>query len=293
MAEDQAGSTVPRRVLGRHLRDLRAVAGYGVGQAAKLLERSEQTIWRVENGLTSSRSLDVEAACRAYGANPELTAALMALAKVTKARGWWQAYGDVLPEWFDLYVGLEAAASRIDWYESELVPGLFQTEDYARTLIRADYPEQDDAEIARRVQLRLGRQGILRRAMDPVLLRVVLRESILRCPAGSPGIMASQLAHLAAATELPNISLRVMPFASGFNPGMLSGPFEILRFPMNGGSLPSEPPTVYSDIYTGAIYLDKEHEVARYDRAFEEIWKSSLDEGASRALLRQAAEDLR
>jgi transcriptional regulator with XRE-family HTH domain len=293
MAESQAGSTVPRRQLGRYLRDLRTAAGLTVRAAARQLERSEPTLWRMENGLTSMRSLEVETMCRLYGATGDMTKALMALAKETKARGWWQAYGDVVPEWFDLYVGLEAAASRISWYESELAPGLFQTPDYARALIRFDHPGAENDEINRYVQLRMGRQAILRRPIDPPLLRVVLRESILRCPVGGAAVMAGQLRRLAEASELPNVSLRVVPFAAGLHPGMMSGQFEILRFPVNGGGLETEPPTVYADIYTGAIYLDKPHEVERYDLAFGEIWETALDEDESRELIRQAAEELR
>jgi hypothetical protein len=106
-------------------------------------------------------------------------------------------------------------------------------------------------------------------------------------------VMAGQLDRLAEASELANVSLRVVPFAAGLHHGMMSGPFEILRFPVNGGGLESEPPTVYADVYTGAIYLDKSHEVARYDRAFGEIWETALGEGESRDLIRQAAEELR
>jgi len=292
MAEVQAGSTVPRRQLGRYLRDLRNEAGLTVRAAARQLERSEPTLWRMENGLTSMRSIEVEAMCRLYGAGEDITKALVALAKETKARGWWQAYGDVVPEWFDLYVGLEAAASRISWYESELVPGLCQTEDYARALIRLDHQDAADDEIDRYVQLRMGRQAILRRPIDPPVLQVALRESILRCPVGGSPVMAAQLRGLVQASELPNVSLRVVPFAAGLHPGMMSGPFEVLRFPVNGGGLESEPPTVYADIYTGAIYLDKKHEVECYDRAFGDIWEIALGEGESRDLIRQAAEEL-
>lgn len=290
MAETQAGSTVPRRQLGRYLRDLRTKAGLTVRAAAKQLERSEPTMWRVESGQVPVRVLDVKAMCELYQADEKLTEALMALARETKAKGWWQAYGSVVPEWFDLYVGLEAASSRIDWYESELVPGLFQTEAYADALTRLDHPGADDAEIRRRVELRLERQAILRRPIDPPVLRVALRETVLVAPAGGRSVMAAQLRKLTEASELPNVSLRVVPFCAALNPGMTSGPFEILRFPVNGGGLESEPPTVYSDLYTGALYQDKENEVARYDEAFAGIWDVSLDEIQSRDRVVQAAE---
>jgi transcriptional regulator with XRE-family HTH domain len=293
MAEAQAGSTVPRRQLGRYLRELRSAAGLTARAAARDLERSEPTLWRIETGQVSVRSLDVKAMCELYRATPEMTAALMALAKETKARGWWQAYGDVVPEWFDLYIGLEAAATRISWYQSELVPGLFQTADYARELVRLHLPGKDNDEISRRVELRLARQVILSRPIDPPLLKVVLRESVLRCPVGTQNIMSAQLRRLAKASELPNVSLRVVPFAAGLNSGMLTGPFEILRFPVNINGEDTEPPTVFSDLFTGSIYLDKPHEVERYDRAFGEIWETALDGEESRDLLRQAAEELR
>jgi transcriptional regulator with XRE-family HTH domain len=291
MAETQTGSTVPRRQLGRYLHDLRVKAGLTARAAARELERSEPTLWRIENGHTATRSLDVEQMCRLYGAGQDLTKALMALAKETRARGWWQAYGDVVPEWLDLYIGLEAAANRIDWYETELVPGLFQTGDYARALIQLDHADETTEEIARRHQLRMGRQAILRRPIDPPLLRVALRESVLRAPVGGNEIMAAQLGKLAEASELPNVSVRIVPFRAGLHFGILSGAFEILRFPVNGHGEDTEPPTVYAEMFTGALFLDKPHEVARYDQAFEAIWDTSLDDETSRELLHKAAEE--
>lgn len=291
MAETQAGSTVPRRQLGRYLHDLRVKAGLTVRAAARELERSEPTLWRIENGHTATRSLDVEQMCRLYGAGQDTTKALMSLAKETRARGWWQAYGDVVPDYFDLYVGLGAAATRVDWYETELVPGLFQTEDYAQALIQLDNADKTAEEIARRLQLRMGRQSILRRPIDPPLLRVALRESVLRAPVGGNEVMAAQLGKLAEASELPNVSIRVVPFRAGLHFGILSGPFEILRFPVNGQGQDTEPPTVYAEIFTGALFLDKPAEIARYDQAFGAIWDASLGIEASRQLLHNAAEE--
>jgi transcriptional regulator with XRE-family HTH domain len=293
LAETQAGSTVPRRQLGRYLRSLRVEAGLTVRAAAKELERSEPTLWRIESGLVSVRSLEVEIMCRLYGANDDMTKALMALARETKAKGWWQTYGDVVPEWFDLFVGLEGAADRMSEYEDSLVPGLFQTEGYARTLITADHLDEGTAEIDRRVQLRVGRQAILRRPVNPPLLRVILRESILHSPVGGNTVMAGQLDRLIEVSKLPNVSLRVVPAAAGFHPGILAGSFTVLRFPLNGGGQESEPPTIYQEMYTGALYLDKPNEVERYDAAFEATWEASLDQTASRELIAGTAEEMR
>src|SRR5579859_4457946 len=161
MPDETTGSTVPRRQLGRYLRDLRNSQRLTVRTAAEKLEWSEAKMWRIETGQTSLRSLDVEAMCRIYGATPDLTEALMGLAKETKAKGWWHAFGDVIPEGFDVYIGLEEAATQLSAYQNELVPGLLQTEAYARALITADNPGTDADEIDRRVRLRLGRQALI------------------------------------------------------------------------------------------------------------------------------------
>ncbi|MFC8659967.1 helix-turn-helix domain-containing protein [Streptomyces parvus] len=292
MSGATTGSTVPRRQLGRHLRDLRNASRLTVRAAAKQLEWSEPKIWRIETGQVSLRSLDVEAMCRTYGADAELTKGLMGLAKETKNRGWWHAYGDVIPEGFDLYIGLEEAAERLSWYESELVPGLFQTPDYARALIKRSDPERDEVEVERRVHVRVTRQALLTRVTASPNVDVALNEAILRRPVGGNKVMAEQLEHLVHLNELENISIRVVPYAAGLHEGLMSGPFVTLRFPAHGDSPYVEPPTVYVEGFTGALYLDKPNEIERYDGAFTSIWGSALDEAGSASLLKQAVREL-
>jgi len=291
--DEATGSTVPRRQLGRHLRDLRTQAGLTVRGAAKDLAWSETKLWRIETGRTSTRSPDVERLCRMYQAPADLTASLVALAKETKARGWWLSYEDVINVGFDIYLGLEEAATRLRWYETELVPGLLQTAGYAHALIRAGHPELDDDEIGRRVDLRVARQSLLTRAVDPPTLQVVLNEAALRWPVGGSKVMAEQLAHLLAVGRLPNVSIRVVRFEAGVHAGVMSGPFVLLEFPTNGNGQPSEPPTVYRDSFTGALFLDKPHEVAKYNRAFKNIWRIASDEAASRAFIGEVAREFR
>ena len=291
MPEETTGSTVPRRQLGRYLRDLRNSQRLTVRAAAAQLEWSEAKIWRIETGQVALRSLDVEAMCKIYGAAPDLTEALMGLAKETKARGWWHAYGDVIPEWLDVYIGLEEAASTFSLYESELVPGLLQTERYAYALIKADNPGVDEDEINRRVHVRLARQALLTRVTATPRLEIVLNEAIIRRPVGGVQVMAEQLARLAQASELPNVSLRIMPFDAGLHHGIMSGPFVILRFPLNGEGKPTEPPIVYVEGFTGALYLDKPNEIERYHQAFADIWNTALDETRSRDLIQKAARE--
>lgn len=293
MVEAVSGSTVPRRQLGRHLRELRGQARLTVRAASTALEWSDQKLWRIETGQTSMRSLDVEAMCRVYGADPEMTQALMGLAKETKGRGWWHAYGDVIPENFDLYIGLEEAAERVQQYSAELVPGLFQTPDYARTLIREDNPGVADEEIERRVHVRIARQALLTRATRPLSMEVVLSEAVLRRPVGGRETMAAQLDHLVDVATLPHVSLRVVPYDAGLHHGLLSGSFTVLRFPLNGDGQPTEPPTVYVDGFTGDLYLDKPNEIERYNGAFQAIWGRCLDHEGTKRLLQQATRELR
>jgi transcriptional regulator with XRE-family HTH domain len=292
MTDQTTGSTVPRRQLGRYLRDLRNSQRLTVRAAAEKLEWSEAKIWRIETGQVSLRSLDVEAMCRIYGATGELTEALMGLAKETKARGWWHAYGDVIPEGFDVYIGLEEAASSLSWYESELVPGLLQTESYAHALIEADNPGVHSDEIDRRVHIRIERQSLLTRTTAAPQLHIVLNEAIIRRPVGGTGVMTGQLSRLAEVSQLANVTLKIMPFSAGLHQGIMSGPFVILRFPVNGSGQETEPPTVYMDGFTGDLYLDKPAEVARYTTAWTDIWNAALSETASRELIKLASREL-
>ncbi|MFI9721553.1 helix-turn-helix domain-containing protein [Streptomyces sp. NPDC052396] len=284
------GSTVPRRQLGRYLTELRQKAGITAQAASKALERSPTTIWRVEKGHVSSRGVEVRAMCDLYDAPRELTEGLVKLALETKAKGWWHSYDDVMPEGFDLYIGLEEAALRIDWYEPELVPGLLQTEDYAREIIRAGHQGKDPEEIERRVQLRVNRRISLTRVINPPALAVILGEPVLRHLIGGTTVMARQLAHLADVANLPNVTIQVVPANVGFHQGLTAGQFQILRFPLTRSGKETEPPTVYADGYTGDLYLDRPNEVERYDAAFQDISSMALGEEASRRLILEMAE---
>lgn len=293
MREPMIGSTVPRRQLGRFLRDARLKARLTVRGAAHALEWSEAKMWRIETGQVSMRSHDVETVCRVYGVAPGLTEALKGLAKETKARGWWHAYGDVIPSWFNVYVGLEEAADEMRIYQSELVPGLFQTAGYARVVFGVDDVEVDREDLERRVLLRMQRQSLVTRVTDPPRLNVVLNEAVLRRPIGGDRVMAGQCRHLAELSELPHVTLRVVPYAVGWHGGCDAGPFTILRFPTNGDGRATEPPTVYVEGYTGALYLDQPHEVDRFEAVFDDIVRRIRDESGerSRAMLREAAKE--
>ena len=288
------GSTVPRRQLGRYLRQLREDARITAKLAAEELEWSAPKIWRIEGGATSMRALDVEAMCRLYGASPDQTKILMALARETKAKGWWHAYSDAIPAYFELYVGLESSAERLRQYEPELVPGLLQTEAYATEVFKVRERRRTDEEVRRAVALRKERRNILLRTWPAATrLEVMISEGVLRRPLRTQADTTEQLRHIARVGAMPNVSVRVLPYSAGIHPGaMAGGSFVILDFPDHGDARGAEPTTVYSDGLTGSLYLDKPDEVQAYEEVWERMTISALDEARSKKLIAIIAKEL-
>lgn len=293
MAED-IGSTVPRRQLGRLLRQYRTEAGVTLDAAAEALEYSRQKIWRIESGLGPVRVLDVRAMCELYGVSAELTEVMKGLATETKSKGWWHAYGDAVPSWFELYVGLESAAAHLRRYDESLIPGLLQTRRYALGLYHpGSRLSAEDRE--RAVEVRMQRQGLLtRRLPKPPRLEVALSEAVLRRPVGGLGVMTGQLSYLLEASEMSNVSVRVVPLAAGPHPGAVAGSFVILDFPATrGGRAAPEPSVVYSESLTGALYLDKPDELAAYESTWNGVEALALSEAESRDMIKRIAGELR
>ncbi|RQX00052.1 helix-turn-helix domain-containing protein [Micromonospora inaquosa] len=293
MPED-IGSTVPRRQLGRLLRQFRNEAGVTLDAAAEALEYSRQKIWRLECGQGSVRVLDVKAMCELYGVSPEMTEAMRGLATETKSKGWWHAYGDAVPNWFELYVGLESAASRLRGFDESLIPGILQTKGYADALIRRGRILSDE-ERERAVQVRLQRQALLVRRLPPApRLESVLSEAVLRRKVGGPNVMTAQLDHLLRVSELPNVSVRVLPLAAGPHPGAVAGTVMILDFPpTKGGRAAPEPSVVYSESLTGALYLDKPDELAAYERVWGGLDAMALGEAESKDMIKRISGEMR
>ncbi|MGW0054570.1 helix-turn-helix domain-containing protein [Nocardia nova] len=288
----ECGSTLPRRQLGRYLRNGREECGLTLHQAAALIQRSASTLQRIERGMVAHlREVDIDALCKIYEFDGDHTAAMKALAAQGNELSWWCEYGDLLPPNFDFYVGLEASAKRLITYEPELVPGLLQTPAYASVLFHTGYPTDTADEHARRVQLRMRRQTRITRKHRPVTLEVILRESVLRCVVGGPKAMAAQLKHLADVSTLPNVDVHILPFSAGLPLGEPIGPFVILEFGTDGAGSPDEPPVVYTECFTGGLYLARPATVQRYHRAYGDLRRSVLDAVASRSLLRQMAKE--
>jgi transcriptional regulator with XRE-family HTH domain len=290
--EDGPSSTLPRRRLGRYLRDWRTQAGLTIAEAARLMEWGATTLQRLEKGQAERiRTIDIQELCRIYGIRDDLAEGLKGLAQQVAVQSWWHAHGDLIPENFDVYVGLEASAQRLACYRCELVPGLLQTADYAWALSRLRCPEDTEAEVDRRVRLRLQRQALLTRKNRPAVVEVVLDESVLRRVVGSAPVMAAQLRHLADLSVRENVTLHVLPFTSGVPLGFSIGSFAILEFGTDGKGRPVEPPVVCVEGFTGDLYLERTDDVLRYRRAHESLLCHAEDGPTSRHLLRQVAKE--
>ncbi len=260
-----AGPTVLRMMLGAQLRRLRESCGVTREGAGWEIRASESKISRMELGRVGFKERDVADLLTLYGiTDPTERDALLGLARDANSPGWWHRYGDVLPSWFQAYLGLEAAATRIRTYELQFVPGLLQTEEYARAVVLLGHSRASSAEIDRRVTLRMRRQQVLHGAEPPQLWAVV-DEAALRRPIGGAAVMRQQVSALIEATRLPNVRLQVVPFAAGGH-AAAGGAFTILRF-----SDQELPDVVYIEQLTSALYLDKREDLEFYALAMERL----------------------
>ncbi|WP_442934506.1 helix-turn-helix domain-containing protein [Micromonospora sp. CPCC 205546] len=259
------GPTVLRMLLGAQLRRLRESSGVTREGAGWEIRSSESKISRMELGRVGFKERDVADLLTLYGVTAsEEREALLKLARDANSPGWWHRYGDVLPSWFQSYLGLEAAAALIRSYEVQFVPGLLQTREYARAVVLLGHGRAAPAEIERRVALRMQRQRLLHRENPPQLWAVV-DEAALRRPIGGPQVMRDQVAALVEATKSPNIRLQVIPFAAGGH-AAAGGAFTILRF--GDRELPD---IVYIEQLTSALYLDKRDDLDYYAVAMERL----------------------
>jgi transcriptional regulator with XRE-family HTH domain len=252
-------------LVGARLRRLRTELGLTREEAAQAIRASEWKIHRLENGQVGFKDRDIIDLLRLYQVtDPAEVADFLTLAREANTPGWWQHYGDVLPSWFRTYVDLEQAATLIRTYEGQFVPGLLQTDDYMRAVVRGAHLEESGEEVGRRVRLRMARQILLTRQGPPRLWAVV-DEAALRRPVGGSEVMRGQLERLIEATKLPNVTLQILPFALGAHPAMV-GSFSVLRFPDE-----ELPDIVYLEHLTSALYLNKPDEVDQYLHVMESI----------------------
>jgi transcriptional regulator with XRE-family HTH domain len=279
-----AGRTVRRRRLGFELRRLREAAGLKLDQVAGRLDLALSTLSRIETGKAPCRSTYAAAMLEIYGVtDPAQREMLIDMARQGQRRDWWDQYGNVLPTGFGTYVGLEAEAATLRVFEAQLVHGLLQTADYARALLRAGDRKASAEHIDRFTELRMKRQEVLERADDPLELWVILDEAVLRRPVGGRKVMRAQLGRLAEASELPNVTLQVLPFSQGAHPA-LDGPFGILEFPGGGPGL-MDPGVVYIESPAGNIYLEKDRQVRLWAEVFDQLRAQALSPDESREFI--------
>jgi transcriptional regulator with XRE-family HTH domain len=277
--------TVRRKRLGIELRRLRERAELTCEDVGQRLECSGTRISRMETGRISVRPGDVRELLEVYGVTGAGADSLVQLAREARRKGWWHTHGRVLPSWFEAYIGLESEAVRLRDFQPLVMPGLLQTEDYARAVLRAAPHAGSSAEIDRQVALRMERQAILGQAIPPDLW-VVLSESVLRVHVGGPAVMRVQLMRLAEVAERPNVTLQVLPFTTAAHVQPIS-PFTMLEFTDD-----ADPTVVYLEHLTGSLFLENEDEVRRYRVVFDHLRAEALGTGQTADLIARVAAEL-
>jgi len=265
-----SGPAVARRQLGRRLQALRESAGITTQQVDDAQLASKPKLWRIETGKQRVTVPDILALCDLYGASPAETSALKALAAQTSERGLGQQYRDAVPEWFKLYVGLEAVAATITTFDDSVVPGELQTADYTRALWRGARPDLTDEQIVPHVCFRAERQRVLLERCPAPRLTVVVGENVLRRAVGGPEVLRAQIEHLRKLADRPGTEIRYLPFSAGAHPAV-TGPFRILQF-----DDVTEPDMVYAELAVGAYYLEKPAELQAYRQISELLISRSV-----------------
>ncbi len=280
LTHSSGGPTILRILLGAQLRRLRTAKGISREDAGYAIRASHAKISRLELGRVGFKERDVADLLTLYGVtDPEDRAPMLALARQANAPGWWHKYGDLLPSWFQVYVGLEEAASVVRTYEVQFIPGLLQSPEYARAVIMLVHGAASSQEIDRRVALRMARQERLNRPDAPTVWAVV-DEAVLRRPIGGVEVLSAQIDHLLQMTEMPNVRLQIMPFHRGGH-AAAGGPFSILRFPDR-----DLPDVVYMEQLTSALYVEKREETDHYTQVMDSLCVQAYSVSASRQFLR-------
>jgi hypothetical protein len=283
--DPSAGGVILRMLLGAQLRRLREAADVAPEQAGYEIRASRSKISRMETGQVGLKARDITDLLALYGVTDEqVQSRFLHLAHQSSRPDWWAKYGDILPGWFENYLGLEFVSSTIRTFEIQFVHGLFQTEDYARAVTRLGHQTAPAAEIERRVGLRVKRQDLLARA-DPPRMWSVMDEAVLRRPVGGPAVMRAQLRRLIEAAGLPQVTVQVVPFARGGHAGA-SGSFTVLRFEEQ-----DLPDVVYIEQLTGAVYLEERSDVEHYLEVMDQLSGEALTPAATTRFIEQVAKE--
>lgn len=285
MARGRHVPTVASGRLARELRDRRERAGLSQESVAEEMGWAESKLYRIENDKSRVLARDVKRLLKLYKVRGKEEDALLELARLAGEPEWWHPYSGAIPEWFQVFVVLESSASELNGYQSELVHGIMQTEDYARAIMSTAPNSDGDDAIDNKIAVRTKRQARLT-GDDPLSVWLVLNEAVIRRVVGGPRVMREQLEHLIALSELRNVTLQVLPFAVGEHAAM-HGAFSLLKFPA-----PGDPDKVYLEEQIGGIYTQKPQEVDRYALMFDHLRARAHGPEQTRALLREAAVEL-
>ena len=283
-ATAQGNPTVPRILLGARLRRLRTAAGLSREAAGYAIRGSDSKISRMELGRVGFKPRDVADLLTLYGVHDEAERdTLLALAAQANAQSWWHAFAEVVPPWYEAYLGMEDAASVIRCYRTRLLPGLLQTEDYARAVISSAHPLADTAEIERRVALRMHRTRLLQRPHPPKVWAVI-DEAVLHRPPGDGDreVMSAQIEHLLELSRLPHVTVQVVPFQRGGYADAGSDRFTILRFAEAALS-----DIVYLEYLTSATFLEKIDDLDAYTRVMDQLCLDALPAAGTTAFLNE------
>jgi transcriptional regulator with XRE-family HTH domain len=276
-----------RRKLGILLRQLRESGDYTGEQVAKHLRVRSPKIYRVEGGKVVPTHPELTMLMDLYQVTDEHREVLLQLAEEARRKGWYESYESVLPPKFENYVGLESDATSLRAYEPSLVHGLLQTKDYAHAVLTAGNPAEHPDDIDLLVDLRMRRQELLTREHDPLQFWVVLEEVVLHRPVGGAQVLTEQLRHLlAVATELPHVTIQIIPTSVGAHAG-LAGSFSILEFE------PSSPEVIYVDSHGGNLTLEKTRDLRRCKLLYNNLLADALSTKESVQLIKAALEDTR
>lgn len=276
------GPGVRRRVLGKRLRNLRVEHGLTTTAVARKLKMAQPTLTRIEGGRAAIMARNVYQLCEVYGVSKAETDKLIQLAEASREKGWWESYSDVISDWFEIYASLESEAEQLLLYESEFVPGMFQTTTYVRAVYQAAHPEAGADAANRQVDLRMARQ--LR--LEDRSITALINEAVFHRMVGGKSVMLEQLTHLIDLIKNNGADIRAVPFSSGAHAAM-NGPFYLLKLPDAG-----EIDLVHVENERGGMYFERPEDLARYTDIFARTQEKSLSPGETEALLGKIVEDL-
>ncbi|MGW1679323.1 helix-turn-helix domain-containing protein [Saccharopolyspora sp. NPDC002376] len=278
--------TMGRRRLGGVLKTLRLGAGLSNEQARQRSSMSTAKLSRLETGHNVVHLKDIRALLDAYNADPKTREEVLQLAQMAEKRGWWQEFDDVLPTDFDLYLSVEEAAASLMVFQTSVVPGLLQTEDYARAWLRAEDPGKPNAELERLIGLRMTRRQAVAEKDEPLMVWAVLDEAVIRRRVGGSEVMREQLEHLLSLCERPNVTIQVLPFSVGAHVAA-SGSFTLVEF-----AEATDPEIGYVDCAAGNVYPEKPGQVRRMKTSFHHLTSSALEPTKSLSFIRKVQKEL-